>query len=119
MNIKKISTLAQIMGGDKTTIREVFHPKNEKLPFSYSLAHATLGVGESSLPHIMSTSEVYYILSGEGTMHINDESQAVRTDTAIEIPIGATQYIENTGSTELAFLCIVSPAWREDDEKLA
>ena len=31
----------------------------------------------------------------------------------LAIPPGSTQYIENTGNSDLKFLCIVEPAWRK------
>jgi len=62
--------------------------------------------------------EVYYIMDGEATMHIDDEVFAVKEGDAIHIPAGSVQYIENTGDSELSFLCIVSPPWSKDDEEL-
>jgi mannose-6-phosphate isomerase-like protein (cupin superfamily) len=35
---------------------------------------------------------------------------------AIYIPPNAKQYIRNTGSSDLKFICIVDPAWRKEDE---
>jgi len=36
----------------------------------------------------------------------------------VYIPPLSTQYIRNTGSDDLKFLCIVDPAWREQDEEI-
>ena len=49
-------------------------------------------------------------------MHINNESETVGPQDTIYIPPEAIQYIENKGSTELEFICIVDPAWRSEDE---
>ena len=49
-------------------------------------------------------------------MHIDREEHNVSTQCAVYIPPGATQFIENTGNTDLEFLCIVDPAWQESDE---
>jgi mannose-6-phosphate isomerase-like protein (cupin superfamily) len=51
-------------------------------------------------------------------MHIDEESLEVGAESAIYIPPGARQYIENTGDSDLEFLCIVDPAWREEDEEI-
>ena len=51
-------------------------------------------------------------------MHIDREARAVAAGDTVYIPPGATQHIENTGSDELRFLCIVDPAWRPDCEEL-
>ena len=66
----------------------------------------------------MKTSEVYYILEGEGVLHIDDDKFNVSKDQAIYIPPNSKQYIENSGKNELKFLCIVDPAWKKDDEEI-
>jgi len=35
-----------------------------------------------------------------------------------EFVAGDDQYIENTGDSDLKFLCIVDPAWREENEEV-
>ncbi len=51
-------------------------------------------------------------------MHINDESEAVYPGQTIYIPPNAKQCISNTGESDLIFLCIVDPAWKDEDEVL-
>ena len=86
---------------------------------NYSLAHATVKPGEKSLPHkFHEASEVYYILKGKGLMHIDDEIAEVSPRDTIYIPPRAVQWIENKGSDDLEFLCIVDPAWKPDAEEL-
>lgn len=117
MLIKDLKNCEEILAGDKTALRELLHP--DKIPsaaFRYSLAHATVKQKESSVPHALKTSEVYFILEGEGEMHINEESAQVHAGQAIVIPPNARQWIRNTGSIDLKFLCIVDPAWRPEDE---
>ena len=106
---------------DNTIIREILNPKHESQPLvlSYSLAHATLKPKEKSLPHkFFEASEVYYILKGKGLMHIDDETAEVVPRDTIYIHPQAVQWIENTGSEDLEFLCIVNPAWQPDAEEL-
>ncbi|MBU4077459.1 MAG: cupin domain-containing protein [Euryarchaeota archaeon] len=57
-------------------------------------------------------------MEGEGIMHINEESSKVHPGAAIYIPPRSMQYINNTGKTDLIFLCIVDPAWRREDEEI-
>ncbi|GBF24938.1 hypothetical protein MnTg01_01284 [archaeon MnTg01] len=66
----------------------------------------------------MKTSEVYYILQGEGNLQIDDEIFKVLKDQAIYIPPHSKQCIENTGDDELKFLCMVDPAWKHEDETM-
>jgi len=118
MLIKDLQNCKEIIAGDNSILREVLHPKNKKLQIRYSLAHAIVKPGETSLPHKLKTSEVYYILEGEGIMSIENESEKVHSGQAVYIPPNAKQYIKNTGNSDLKFLCIVDPAWRPEDEQI-
>jgi mannose-6-phosphate isomerase-like protein (cupin superfamily) len=69
-----------------------------------------------STPHALTTSEVYYILSGTGEMYIDADISAVGPGDAIYIPPNARQYLRNNGSEPIVFICIVDPAWRAEDE---
>ena len=99
-------------------IRELIHHANDKAAIRYSLAHSIVKAGNASVAHSLKTTEVYYILEGQGVMHINDETAEVFPGDAVYIPPNATQYIENTGDKDLLFLCIVDPAWRKEDESI-
>jgi mannose-6-phosphate isomerase-like protein (cupin superfamily) len=116
MIIKNLVACDEFIAGDSTILREILHPDKAPLSLRYSLAHAVLKPGTKSYPHSLTTSEVYYILGGSGRMHINDEIELVRIGDTVYIPPDARQYIENIGSTDLKFLCIVDPAWRKEDE---
>lgn len=121
MLIKDIKNCNYFKAPDKTILCELLHPdrENEDLKIDYSIAHAVLKAGESSLVHRLKTSiEVYYILEGKGLMHIDDESEKVQPGQLIYIPANSKQYIQNTGHNELKFLAIVCPTWHEDDEEL-
>jgi mannose-6-phosphate isomerase-like protein (cupin superfamily) len=109
----------EFVAGDGTLLRELLHPDKHAIDLRYSLAHAIVPAHEKSLPHSLKTSEVYYILSGKGEMHINGESQAVEPGDAIYIPPQAEQFIHNQGTDPLVFICIVDPAWRQEDETIS
>ena len=108
----------EFIAGDGSLLRELLHPDKADLPIRYSLAHATIKPGARTKPHRLRTTEVYYLLQGQGRMHIGAEISDVNADCAVYIPPGSTQYIENVGATDLLFLCIVDPAWRREDEEL-
>ena len=118
MFIKDLQNCKEFIAGDNTVLRELLHPNKEDLKLRYSLAHAIVKPGQTSQPHKLKTSEVYYILEGEGIMHIDEETAEVRSGQAIYIPPKAKQYIKNTGNIDLRFLCIVDPAWRAEDEEV-
>ncbi len=117
MLIKSLTQLESFTAADATTIREWLHPAKDGLDLSYSVAHAEVAPGKASLPHALrASSEVYILLEGEGIMHIDGEQRPVGAGDLVLIPAGARQFIENTGAHNLRFICIVSPAWRSDDE---
>jgi mannose-6-phosphate isomerase-like protein (cupin superfamily) len=120
MFIKDLAKCQYFKASDNTSLCELLHPGRDGPDLPYSIAHAILEPGESSLPHRLKTSsEVYFILEGEGEMNIDSEQAEVGTGQAIVIPPGSWQHIRNTGRVDLKFLCIVHPMWRiEDEEKL-
>lgn len=118
MVIKDLKDCEEFIAGDNTILRELLHPEKADLNLRYSLAHATLEPGKTSQPHKLKTSEVYYILEGKGIMHIDEESQEVKTGQAVYIPPNTKQFIYNSGNAALKFLCIVDPAWRKEDEEV-
>ena len=118
MFLKHLKDSKEIIAGDDSILRELLHPEKQDLQIRYSLAHAKVLPGRATKPHRLKTSEVYYIIAGNGLMHIDKESFDVSPDSAVYIPPHATQYIENTSDSDLIFLCIVDPAWRKEDEEV-
>lgn len=118
MFIRDLKECEEFTAGDNSILRELLHPDKADLDIRYSLAHAILKPGQTSRPHKLKTSEVYYILEGEGLMHIDDEIERVHVGQAIYIPPDSTQFFQNTGKKDLIFICIVDPAWRKEDELL-
>jgi mannose-6-phosphate isomerase-like protein (cupin superfamily) len=106
---------------DRSILCELLHPDKVTgaAGLGCSIAHAVIPSGEATLPHILRLStELYYILSGCGEIHIDKEQSAIRAGQIVLIPPKARQYIRNTGNDDLVFLCIVAPKWRAEDEKL-
>src|SRR5207237_5163266 len=97
----KLEDCREFIGGDNTILRELLHPAKQDVSFRYSLAHALVTPGEVSLPHRLATSEVYYILEGQGVVYIDNEEASVGPGQAIYIPPHSVQYIRNTGDTDL------------------
>jgi mannose-6-phosphate isomerase-like protein (cupin superfamily) len=118
MFIRELSDCPEFTAGDNCQLREILHPDKQDLSLRYSLAHAVVKPGDTTWQHRLSTSEVYYIMAGEGMMHIDNESTPVRPGSTIYIPPRAIQSITNTGQSDLLFLCIVDPAWRKEDEEV-
>ena len=80
MLIKDIKNCTYFKAMDKTALCELLHPKNEieDLKINFSIAHAILKIGESSLSHVLNSSvEIYYIIEGKGIMNIDNEKEEV------------------------------------------
>ena len=121
MLIKDIQNCNYFKASDNTLLCELLHPakEDEVLEIRFSIAHAMVKPGETTLPHKLKTAtEIYYILEGEGRMHIEEESADVHSGQAIYIRPNSKQYIRNTGTSDLKFLCIVYPMWRIEDEEV-
>ena len=118
MSLRKESEIEPIQGNEGTKVRQYFHPHNTLNGISYSIAQFTLEPGKRSKMHKMSSSEIYYILEGSGKMKIDGDIYNLEKDDSVYVPPNTTQLIENSGSADLRFLCIVEPAWKADDEIL-
>lgn len=116
MTVKKLHDIEVINGGEGTHIRQIFHPHNTLSGIRYSVSHSELKSGKKSKLHRIKSSEVYYILHGEGTLQVDNDFFKVSKDQAIYIAPNSKQRIENTGKDDLRFLCIVDPAWQKEDE---
>lgn len=121
MLIRDSSTCPHHRVIDRSVLCELLHPSlnREYAALSCSVAHAIVPPGEATIPHRLRTAtELYYVLSGCGQMHIGEESREIRAGQVVLIPPQAVQFIENCTDTDLVFLCIVSPPWTADDEEL-
>jgi mannose-6-phosphate isomerase-like protein (cupin superfamily) len=118
MHIRELNDCHEFVAGDNCVLREILHPDKEDLALRYSLAHAVVKPGDTTWEHRLRTSEVYYIIEGDGIMHIDGNSAPVRSGSTVYIPPFARQCITNSGTADLKFICIVDPAWRKEDEEV-
>lgn len=118
MFLKHLKDCQEFIAGDGSILRELLHPEKADLQISYSLAYAKVVAGQATKLHKLRATEVYYILEGQGLMHIDEKSFQVNPQCAIYIPPNCNQYIENIGNSDLKFLCIVDPAWRKEYEQV-
>ncbi len=116
MSVQKNSEIPIIDGKEGTKIKQYYHPHNTLNGIRFSLTQFTIKKGERSLRHKLQSSEIYYVLEGSGNLMINNESFNVKKDDSAYVPPMSEQFIENTGTSELRFLCIVDPAWKAEDE---
>ncbi len=117
MFLKKLKEVQEFIAGDETLLKEILHPKNDPLDLSFSLAHCQVKAGTATIPHFLeNSSEVYYILSGKGIIHIGEESSEIEAGDIILVPKRVVQYVTNTEKRALTFLVIVSPPWSKTEE---
>ena len=77
MIVRRPDETARFVTSDLSRVVEVFHPDREALPegMACSIAHARVAAGAATVPHTLATStEIYWVLSGRGRMHIGDET---------------------------------------------
>lgn len=118
MDIRHIDGVDSFITKDGSEIRELLAHRNSCIR-NQSLAEARVPVGGSTMPHYHPrTEEIYYILSGTGTMRIGPDKQPVVAGNAIAIPPGAPHQLVNTGAIELKLLCCCAPAYEHDDTVL-
>ena len=118
MSIKENSEIKQIKGEEGAEIKQYFSPQNTSNKISYSLAQFLLESGKKTKLHKIKSSEIYYILEGKGDLKINDTVFHLQKDDSFFVPPNSKQFIKNTGTTNLRFLCIVEPAWKIEDETI-
>jgi len=103
---------------DKSEIRELMHPSTHDCNNS-SLAEARVPIGATTLLHLHHESEeVYYVIQGEGKMHLNTDSFPLTKGDSLCIKPGTPHRITNIGDCELRILCICSPAYQHEDTLL-
>ena len=108
----------KFLAGDHTLLRELLHPGKQPLALGYSMAHGTLAPSARSKRHRLTSSEVYYIIAGQGRLTVDDSVIEVEAGSVVYVPPGGTQFLENSGLTAIEFLCLVDPAWRLEDEEV-
>lgn len=118
MIVKDIALISPTRAADGSELRELLHAERDDVEIRYSLACAVVKPDNRTLPHRLEASEVYYLIFGSGIMHVGEESSPVHAGHCIYIPRGETQWIENTGRIDLAFLCVVDPPWSEENEEI-
>jgi len=118
MSVQKNSEIRSIQGNEGTKIKQYFHPHNTLNGINYSIAQFTLESRKRSRLHKLKSSEIYYILEGSAILTVDDEQYNLQKDDSVYIAPNSKQLIENTGSDDLRFLCIVEPAWKAENEVL-
>ena len=103
MNTRNLSDAPFKDTPHKVDVREMYnHP-------DVQVMHITLKPGESLKPHKTPVDVFFYILEGNPTIHVGDESIAYPKDTIIESPKDIVHYLSNEGSKLARILVAKTP----------
>ena len=103
---------------DGSHIRELMHPDVHGSR-NQSLAEAVVQPnGETILHRHTLTEELYHVQAGTGEMTLGENTFTVTAGDTVCIPPRTPHKIRNTGSEQLRFLCMCTPAYAHDDTEL-
>jgi mannose-6-phosphate isomerase-like protein (cupin superfamily) len=75
------------------------------------LAIANLAKGKTIESHRDPMEEIYFVLSGEGEMSVDEETRHVHPGDATWIPAGSAHSLTNSSEQDLLILVVASPNW--------
>ena len=110
-----IKTTKPFITKDSSVIRSIIDASNSPVK-KVSLAEASLKPGCSTIPHIhKKTEEIYYFVSGSGTMSVGAEKFGVKTGDGVLIPNGSVHTVKNTGRGIMKIICACAPPYSHAD----
>ena len=79
---------------------------------SVLMTHFTVKPGQAmgeAVGHPQPYNEIYYVLAGEGVVHVGDplERRKLSAGVVVFIPAGTKHRVENTGTNDLEFLTVM------------
>ncbi len=73
------------------------------------IMHITLKPGESLKPHKTPVDVCFFVLEGNPTVHVGDESKEFEQDTLVESPADIVHYLSNESENNARVLVIKAP----------
>lgn len=116
--VKKASAVPPIQAKDGSTVREIWHPKNDPIGHHLSLAYNIVQPGQMTALHVLHQVEIYFVLQGKGTIRVGDEEVIVNKNESVYVHPGQKQCIENTGDTPFHYLVVVAPPFSRSEVEL-
>ena len=106
MTVLRNSEIQTIEGNEGTNIKQYFHPHNTLNGISYSVAHFSLEPDKETKLHKLTSSEIYYILEGNGVFIMEKEEIEIKKDDSVYVPPNTEQKIKNSTAVN-RFITIV------------
>lgn len=106
MTVKRSSSVEakNVAAGKETTIQVLI--SSQEGP-NFALRKFSMQTGGGMPRHTNEVEHEQYVLRGEATITIGDETYHVQTGDVVFIPAGVIHSYENMGSEPFEFLCIV------------
>jgi mannose-6-phosphate isomerase-like protein (cupin superfamily) len=116
MRKANLEQLEAFVTKDGSSIRELAGPSWTEAR-NQSLAEATVPPGGETAEHYHPrTEELYYFVSGRGTMRLGEQEPAeVTAGDCVVIAPGTAHKLWNAGPEPLVLLCCCAPACADDD----
>jgi len=95
-----------------TKIKDTAHKIDVRFIYDHEeaqLAHMLLKPGESLKPHITPVDVFIYVLEGQASISIGDETETVGPDAVIDNPKDVVHYIANNTDKDLRVLVCKTP----------
>ena len=110
--IRRADPSAEFFTDERCHILETWNDARDP---DVSVARARVNPGVTTELHVLDgIVERYLVTQGTGEMELDGKPPvAVGPGDLVFIPAGVTQRVTNTGSADLIFYCICTPAWRE------
>ena len=108
---KRVVTVEEgtVFGEIGGTIHRLIHPATVG-PTSIGLSLCSLAPGEEVVLHRHAPEEAYFVIQGEGVMHLEDHPEIqLRPNVAVHIPANAIHGHRNTGEEPLVLVAALSP----------
>jgi len=118
MHVSRLEHADSFASTDGSMIREL--AGRVSLPSrQQSLAEATVPPGGATDEHYHPVAEeLYYFVSGRGTMRLDGEEREVGAGDCVLIAPGAVHKLVNGSDEPLTLLCCCAPPWSADDTVL-
>jgi len=106
MTVKHASQVEvkDVAAGKDTTIQVLISSKEGP---NFALRRFTMQKGGGMPRHTNTVEHEQYVLCGQATITIGDETHHVRTGDVVFIPEGVVHSYQNTGEEPFEFLCII------------
>ncbi len=88
-------------------------------PDHFVMGHVTIYEGGEVPQHAHGQEEVYFIVSGRGTMELEGETMPIEGGSCVDIRPGQSHCLRNTGNEDLVMLFCYAPKgivdhWRQE-----